>query len=112
MNSINKTETDMLLEWAFNNEDKSIFLSDVNEQKDTFWKLRSKEDTYIMPYSFKTISEFEKLCTDVFEKEYDSKIQRIVSVAAFKNGESNQKRQGQEEKARATDMLPEYIYVF
>lgn len=109
MNSINDNEVNRLLIWASENENKNVFLTD-NDQEETFWKTKEQQDTYIMEYDFKTIPEFEKFCDFVFQKEVDRKIQRIVSVAAFKHSKDYETDQDKREKA--ADKLPEHIYVF
>ena len=63
-----------------------------------------------MLYDFKTIPEFEKICNFVSEEKFDKRIQRVISVAAFRNSKNYERDEGQEKKAG--NELPEQIYVF
>lgn len=110
MNLTSENEINRLLGWASENMDKNVFSANENVDGETFWKTREKEDTYIMLYDFKTIPEFEKICNFVFEEEFDKEIQRVISVAAFRNSKNFERDEEQEKKVG--DQLPEQIYVF
>ncbi len=110
MNLTSENEINRLLSWASENVDKNIFLANENVDGETFWKTREKDDTYIMLYDFKTIPEFEKICNFVSEEKFDKRIQRVISVAAFRNSKNYERDEGQEKKAG--NELPEQIYVF
>ena len=44
------------------------------------------------------------------EEKFDKRIQRVISVAAFRNSKNYERDEGQEKKAG--NELPEQIYVF
>ncbi len=109
MSSINEEEISRLRKWASENKDKDVFDRDGEHEK-SYWKIKDRQETYIMEYDFKTIPEFETLCDFVLDKRIDSKIQRSFSVAAFKH--SKDCEQEQDEQRKADLKLPEHIYVF
>lgn len=106
MNLTDKREVKKLLEWAVENEGKSL----TDNDKESFWKIRGQENTYMMPYGFKTIQEFEKSYNFIFEKEADMEIQRTVAIAAFSSRTDHERNHAQRESAM--EKMPEYIYVF
>lgn len=105
MSSINDTEQKKLIEWASLYTGEKYFYSEEKTEKDSLWRTRKQEDTYIMEYDFDTLPEFEELCKKVLYIQEERKMQRVLSVAVFKNmpnGEVNE----------AVTKLPEYRYVF
>lgn len=109
MSLINEDEIKRLRTWACENKNEDVFAQE-REQKESLWKTKKRQDTYIMEYDFQTISEFEKICGYVFEKEIDRNIQRTLSVAVFKHSKDHEL--SQEEKEKLASKLPEHIYVF
>lgn len=108
MNLTDKREIKELLEWAAKNEGKSLL--DNDEKKESFWKIREQENTYILPYGFKTVQEFEQIFDFIFEKEADREIQRTVSIAAFSSRADYERSHVQRDSAM--EKMPEYIYIF
>lgn len=108
MNLTDKREVKKLLEWVAENDRESLLIND--EKKESYWKTREREDTYIMPYDFRTIQEFEKMCDLIWGKEAAKEIQRTVSIAAFSSRADYERRHTQRESAM--EKMPEYIYVF
>ncbi len=92
-------------DWAVTGSDNSLFHKNT-ETDTTFWVTREREDTYIMEYDFGTLPEFESLCKEVVRTSMDEHIQRIVSVAVFKNVPQERAEYERQEG------IPEYRYTF
>lgn len=108
MNLTDKRDVKKLLAWAAENEGK--YLTDNDKEKESFWKIREQENTYMMPYGFKTIQEFEKIYNSILGKEADREIERIVAIAAFSSRTDYERSHAERESAM--EKMPEHIYVF
>lgn len=106
MSLISRNEIKKLKSWAVLEKDNGLFYTNKSGEMETFWVTRKQENTYIMEYSFETLPEFEKLCNKVLKERMKESVQRIVSVATFKN----MPQDGMEGKRQ--EELPEYRYTF
>ncbi len=109
-NMVIDNERMRIQQWAVLNANKNIFQEYADESEETYWKSREKEDTYIMMYDFETVPEFEKLCTTFLPGILDKEIQRVISVAVFKN--RPQHTDVIKHTKKNAEGLPMYIYAF
>ena len=106
MSLTSENEMIKLKNWAVLEKDRGLFGKKDSGKTATFWITREQEESYIMEYSFETLPQFEKLCKDILKERMGERVQRIVSVSAYKNmpqGEIDDKWQ---------EILPEYRYTF
>lgn len=103
MSLTNRKEIIKLKSWAVSKEAKELFDEEYSVDSESFWKTR-EEENYIMQYYFQSIPEFENCCRKIIKNEMDQEIQRIVSVAIFKNKPLA--------KSKIMEELPEYRYTF
>lgn len=106
MSLTNISEKSRLKNWAMTEKDSRLFFNEESETAETFWAARKQEESYIMEYSFETLQEFENLCKKFLNERAGKNIQRVVSVAAFKNTPQDEMEDTQQEA------LPEYRYTF
>ena len=85
MSLTDKNEQDRLKNWVTIKGDLDPFGRKETEGQDSFWIARTSEDSYIIDYDFDTIPEFENLCKEIIKVPMDIELERIISVAAFKN---------------------------
>ena len=109
MHSINKNEINRLELWAEQENSGVSFERNISSANDSFWKSREGDRTYITEYGFTTVPEFEMLCANILEHEFDSQIKKVISVSMIKN---TPREKFEKEENRDAETLPEYIYMF
>lgn len=112
MSLTDKNEQDRLKNWVTIKGDLDPFGRKETEGQDSFWIARTSEDSYIIDYDFDTIPEFENLCKEIIKVPMDIELERIISVAAFKNMPDENPEEIDNNVFEKNEKLPEYRYVF
>ena len=117
MHSIDIKEKKLLQEWAAANRDEQVFEQRSSSSMDSYFLTRNNEETYIMPYKFKTIPEFQERITEVWRggpAEIDPQRQKLLAIAAFKCRAVAEEKPHEEQKKENTNKgkLPEFTYAF
>lgn len=108
MLSTDLKEKQMLREWAKCHEENGF---DCIEVKDTYFRDRDGDDTYLMEYDFSTIADLELLIEKVCMGSIPKDVGHMLAVAAFKEMPG---RPGTEQIIGSVQVenIPEFIYVF
>ncbi len=114
MHSIDIKEKKLLQEWAAANRDEQVFEQRSSSSMDSYFLTRNSEETYIMPYKFKTIPEFQERIKEVCGAEIDPQRQKLLAITAFKCRAVAEEKSHEEQKKENTNKgkLPEFTYAF
>lgn len=111
MSSINEKDIENFIEWATENEDKFVF-KHASENENTYYTVKTSENTYMMEYAFKNMTELQKMLNEHCSLWLDSKMLKMLTVEICKNGFDNESKATMDIQKNEKTELPEYIYVF
>lgn len=113
MNSIDHSkikEIGKLKIWAAGHAQPEVFLSGCDKEKNSYYRERNDESTYISEYEFSTLPELEKMFDEMFHMDFDEEIRRIAGVCAMRC--RREQETDHKENTAVKELLPEHIYVF
>ena len=114
MHSIDIKEKKLLQEWASDNRDEKAFERRGSTGIDSYFLTRSSEETYITPYRFRTIPQFQEKINEICGTDIALQQQKLLAVAMFKCRTMHIESFDEEQKKESIDSekIPKFTYAF
>ncbi len=99
-------EKELLSDWAKENGEPGIF--EMVAGQDSYYIDRADDDKEILEYNPECISDFIKQFQNIWKKENDEKVMKIIAMATIKARQQEIEPESAEKES--SSRIPEYIY--